>query len=123
MIVLNSKPVEYIPDSQKGKDKPATFLVKAPTREVILKIQDLFQESLVIGDEITPDKITQTFKYSDYAALILDECVVGWKNVFTKNEKGEVEELPFSKENLSLITDLNIISGLVSFIDSLGFLE
>lgn len=123
MIVVSSKPVEFIPEAEKEKDKPVTFIVKPPTREVVLKLQDLLQENLMHAEDLTnPDLLMQSFKFSDYASLILDECVIGWKNVFTKDDNGNLVELPFSKENLKLITDLGIISELVSFIDSLAFL-
>jgi len=118
MLVLNSKPVEFIPEAEKNKENPVTFIVKPPTREVTLKLQDILQESLQLSEDT--DKLLQTFKFSEYAKLLMDECLVGWKNVFTMDENDNLVEVEFSKDKIELITDISIIHELIAFIDSLG---
>jgi len=123
MLVLNTNPVEFIPEAEKTAEKPVTFIVKPPTREVTLKLQDILQESLVASQDATnPDSLIQTFKFSEYVKILMDECIVGWKNVFTKDANGELVEVEFSKDKLSMITDIAIINELVSFVDSLAHL-
>ena len=39
MLVLTNKIVDFVPENQKGEEKPVTFKVKPPTREVVLEMQ------------------------------------------------------------------------------------
>ena len=53
------------------------------------------------------------------APLLLKNCVVGWENVV--DEEGK--PLPFNDENFDLITDLELITELVNFIDTLSTIK
>ena len=110
MLVIDMSEREFIPSSEKEVEKPVTFIVVPPTRNTILKIQDLLQTSF------TGEDFKKQFKFSEYAKILLDDCLVGWKNIVGADGK----DIPFSKENTKYLSDLVMLTELTNFIDELG---
>lgn len=126
MLILNNKAVEFIPEKEKGKENPATFMVKPPTRDTILQInqltQDVVIEMLQNGEDVENVNINLLAlkNFSQIKTILIDTCVVGWKNVFEINEKNEQVEAKFDKQKLKDIADMELIEELANFIDDLS---
>lgn len=126
MLVLSNKPVEFIPESQKEEEKPVKFKVMPPTRETMMKLQALMQET--ISEQLAEGKgLDEIDSYSLAISnmtkanpILIDTCVIGWENVFTKDEEGNLVEMEFNIENLQYLIDQEILEELVNFIDSLS---
>lgn len=118
MIILNTNTnIEFIPSTEKDAEKPLTFILSPPTYETVLNIQQSFSISEKDGKpEINIDNVK-------IARILLTNCVRGWKNVFSVNEKGELIDLPFTQEHLELVTDIEIITELIAKINELGELK
>lgn len=126
MLIIDKKTHEFVPTKVKDEENPITFLVKAPTRDTMLRIESITQELIVKylkeGKELA-DVTNYEFMYQtarEVTPLLIDSCVVGWKNVMTINDDGELVEVPFSKEDLKLFNDVEILNELSQFIDSLA---
>lgn len=126
MLILTKKEVEFIPSSEQGKPNPVKFKVVPPTRDTVLQIQAATQEVLYKYvkegknlEDIDPIEFS-VMNLTKLTPILIDNCVVGWENVFTVDEAGNQQPLPFSKENLKLITDPAILDELSKFIDSLA---
>ena len=81
MFVLPSeKPIEFVPSVCKDDKKPLTFLIKPPTKSLILQVQSSLAESS-INTSSTGNNLNKVMN------LCLDECIVGWKNCVDENNK------------------------------------
>lgn len=126
MLIIDKKTHEFVPTKAKDDENPVTFLVKAPTRDTMLRIESITQELIVKylkeGKELA-DVTNYEFMYQtarEITPILIDSCVVGWKNIMTINDEGELVEIPFSKEDLKLFNDVEILNELSQFIDSLA---
>jgi hypothetical protein len=110
MFVLTSTPKEFIPSTEKGKEKPLTFVIQPPTKKQVLEIQEALFQSL----DLKADEQEVSLSSIPLATLMdayINACVVGWKNVV--DEEGN--EVPFSRDNLEFFNDTTILMELYNF--------
>ena len=123
MFVLTNSPKEFVPSSEKGKEKPLTFICIPPTRKAILDLQEMLVKSLSSTD-FEGEETEEVFDgvnlpISKMMELYLDVCVTDWKNV--TDEKGN--EIPFSKEIFKSFNDTVILMELYNFIKGLAEID
>jgi hypothetical protein len=113
MFVLTDTPKDFIPSTEEEKENPLTFIVKPPTKRVVLEIQETLFRSL---DTETSEVSLNDIPLATLMNAYINACVVGWKNVV--NEKGD--EVPFSQEKLELFNDTTILMELYNFCKELS---
>jgi len=97
-ILPSNRPIEFIPESYKEKSNPPIFLLKAPSKSLVI-----FTQSTLASVSINTDQSAEAL--NKVMITFLDECVVGWKNIVDENQK----PLEFNEENFSLLNDQNIL--------------
>ena len=107
MFVITNSTKKFIPESQTNEENPLTFLVKPPTKSMILDLQEEIFKSAQEGDDLKVSDIP----LSKMINLYLDNCVIGWLNV--QDEEGN--PLSFSKENLEYFNDSTMLIELYNF--------
>jgi len=108
MFILTDTPKEFIPSTEVESENPLTFIIKPPTKRVVLEIQETLFRSLDIEkDEVSLDEIPLAKLMNAY----INACVVDWKNVVDENKNS----VPFSLEKLELFNDTTILMELYNF--------
>jgi hypothetical protein len=127
MYILSKGTRDFIPTSQRDQDSPITFQITPPTRKVVLQGQAMMQKAILKSGVQLPTSTEDTLDIeaigldsiidhqSEYNDLMLDACVVGWKNVV--DEDGN--EIPFSKEVFKSFNDTLIIQELLAEIQEI----
>jgi len=113
MFILTNSQKEFIPESEKEQEKPLTFIVNPPTRNIVLRLQEEMFKTINNDDGEISFKELPLAKIME---LYLSECVIGWKNV--SDEAGK--EVPFSKEAFKQFNDVTILTELYNYIKELG---
>ena len=121
MLILQTKPIEFIPSKYKNEEKPVTFILQSPTFQTSLKIQRILAESLpenATDKELKPENLK--IDTVELIKTVLLDCIIGWKNVFYQDENGELKELEFTKENFMFVNDLEVILELYNKLNELS---
>jgi hypothetical protein len=108
MFVLTNTTKKFIPESQREEENPLAFLIKPPTKKVILDLQEeIFKNANIETDDLQASNIP----LSNMINLYLDTCVIGWENVV--DEAGKA--IPFTKENFEFFSESTILIEVYNF--------
>jgi len=114
-FILTNTPREFIPETQKDKENPLTFICIPPTRKLVLDTQEKLLQALSL-EEMNEDSVANAIPISDMMTLALEACVTGWKNMVD----AEGNEILFSKEMFATFNDQTILLELYSYVKELA---